>query len=472
MILALAGLISLTKLWTQMGQTGCSWYVNHPRRRTFANACCKGNLFDQHIDTTSTSSGSNTTYSPSCLSQLNHNFSPISSALADTFYFDPSASNNDPSSDNWRLPAMPNPLDNCDWPYSQQLPTNNLYGFNRGAPSRSQSISTDQSVCLYEAADTAYEKWESSPNRHQLGASDQVSYTSIPDELNQMDAAILVNSVASSAIPPHARSYPPHSTKRTRRQSLHNDSYDSTSLSPVVEATLLPSPVSNDDRRLVAPKSAMARKRHPFKRSPIRIKIPHSAIEKRYRSNLNTKMIELQQCVPALRVKINNEDDSGSPDPSTGSPKQDRKLPKGLILENAADYIRTLEARTSELDTHVELLERRLVVLQRIALEKLKGADLGLMAADRRNRESPGTSKSSANPKALPSAKTRASKSLKAISRQREFDAGSNGSLSKVEKEHSGNDVIENVSPPQKCRRMSRNTIVQVNLVQLKTSLV
>ena len=124
-------------------------------------------------------------------------------------------------------------------------------------------------------------------------------------------------------------------------------------------------------------------------------------------------MIELQQCVPALRVKINNQDESGSPDPSTGSPKQDGKLPKGFILENAADYIRTLEARTSELDTHVELLERKLAVLQRIALEKMKEADLGLMAADRRNRESPGTSKSSANPKALPSAKAGANESPK-----------------------------------------------------------
>jgi hypothetical protein len=371
-------------------------------------------------------------------------------------------SNDDPSSDNWHLPAMSNPLDNCDWPYSQQPPTNNLYGFNHGAPYRSQSISADQSVCLYEAADTAYKKWESSPNRRQLDASDQVSSASILDELNQMDAAILINSVASSAIPPDARSYPPHSTKRTRRQSLHNDSYDSTSLSLVMEATLLPSPVSNDDRCLVAPKSTMAKKRPPFKRSPIRVKIPHSAIERRYRSNLNTKMIELQQCVPALRVKISNEDESGSPDPSMGSPKQDRKLPKGFILENATDYIRTLEARTSELDTHVELLERRLAVLQRIALGKLKGADLGLTAADRRNRESPGTSKSSASPKALPSAKARASKSLKAISRQREFDAGSNGSLRKVEEEHSGNDIIENFSPPhKKRRRMSRNTIVR-----------
>jgi hypothetical protein len=359
-----------------------------PGRRTFANARCKGNLFD-------------------------HILSPISSALADTFYFDPSVSNNDPSSDNWRLPAMSNPLDHCDWPYSQQPPTNNLYGFNRSAPSRSQSISTDQSIWLYEAADTAYTKWESSPNRHQLDASDQVPYASILDELIQMDAAICINSVASAAIPPNARSYRPHSAKRTRRQSLHNDSYDSTSLSIVMEATLLPSPVSNDDRRLVAPKSTMAKKRPPFKRAPIRTKLPHSTIEKRYRSNLNTKMIELQQCVPALRVKINNEDESGSPDPSTGSPEQDRKLPKGFILENAADYIRTLEARTSGLDTHVELLERKLAVLQRIALGKLKGANSGLTAADRRNRESPGTSKSSANPNALPSAKARASESLK-----------------------------------------------------------
>ena len=298
---------------------------------------------------------------------------------------------------------MSNPPDNCDWPYSQQPPSNNLYGLNRSAPSRSQSISTDQSVSLYEAADTAH-KWESSPNQHQLNASDQVSHPSILDEPNQMDAAILVDSVASSAIPPDTPSYPSHSTKRTRRQSLHNDVYDSTSLSPVMEAILPPSPVSNNDRRLVAPKPVIAKKGPPFKKSLTSVKISHSAVEKRYRSNLNTKMIGLQQCVPVLRMTIDNEDESGSLDPSTGSPKQDRKLLKGFILESAADYIRTLEARASQLDTHVEILERRLAVLQKIALGKMKGADLGLMAIDKRNRESPGASKSSANPKALPSA--------------------------------------------------------------------
>jgi hypothetical protein len=398
-----------------MGQKGCGWCVKSPWRRTFANACCKGNLIDQHTETTSTFSGSNTTYSPSSLSQLDHNLSPTSSALADTFHCDPSVSNNDPSSDNWHLPAMSNPLDNCDWPYSQQPPTNNLYDLNRGAPSRSQSISTDQSVCLYGAANTAYKKLESSPNQRQLNASDQVSYPSILDEPNQMDAAILVDGVASSAIPPEKRSYPSHSTKRTRRQSLHNDFYDSASLSPVMEAIFLPSPVSDNDRRLVAPKPVMAKKRPPFKKSLIRAKILHSAVEKRYRSNLNTKMIGLQQCIPVLRMKIGNEDESGTPDPSTGSPKQDRKLLKGFILESAIDYIRTLEARASQLDTHVGILERRLAVLQKIALGKMKGADLGLTAVDRRNKESLGASKSSANPKALPLATARASKSLKPV---------------------------------------------------------
>jgi hypothetical protein len=298
---------------------------------------------------------------------------------------------------------MSNPPNSCDWSHSQQPPTNNLYGLNRDAPSQSQSISTDQSVSLYETADTAYKKWESNPNQHQLDASDQASYSLILDEPNQMDAAILVNSVASSAIPPDTRSYPSRSTKRMRRQSLHNDSYDSTDLSPVIEAIHLPSPVSSNDRPLVALKSVMAKERPSFKKSLIRVKIPHSAVEKRYRSNLNTKMIGLQQCVPVLRMTIENEDKSGRLDPGTGSPKRDRKLLKGFILESAADYIRTLEARASQRDTHVEVLERRLAVLQRIALGKMKGADLGLMAVDRRNRERPGASKSSANPRALPS---------------------------------------------------------------------
>jgi hypothetical protein len=357
---------------------------------------------------------------------------------------------------------MSSAADNRNWSYAQQSPSSNLYGFNHGATTRDQSFSTDHALSPNESADAAYKNWQSSPHRHVLDAGDEASYASILEELNQMDASMLVDSVVSSTNPPDIHSYPPHSTKRTRPQSLGSDSYTSTTLSPVIEATLLPSPVSNDDTSLIAPKSTTVKKTPPIKKSSIRAKIPHSAVEKRYRSNLNSKMIELQQCVPALHVKTNIEDECGSPDATMGSPKQDGKLPKGLILESAADYIRTLEARTSELDTHVELLERRLAVLQRIALEKSRGADSGLMTADRKDKKSPESRKSPSISNAIASATGRASKSPTAISRQATVDADSKRPLTKVEKEQPGDSEMGSISPPTKRRRVSRNKIVKV----------
>jgi hypothetical protein len=230
----------------------------------------------------------------------------------------------------------------------------------------------------------------------------------------------------------------------------------------VIEATLLPPPVSNDDRSPIAPKSAIVKKALLFKKSSIRVKIPHSAVEKKYRSNLNSKMVELQQCVPALHVKTNIEDESRSLDSTTSSPKRDGKLPKCLILNSAADYIRTLEARTSELDTHVELLERRLVVLQRIALEKTRGADSGFITADRKDKKSPEARKSSSISIAEASATGRARKSPNAISRQTILDVDSKRSLSKAEKEQLGELETASIFPPAKRRRAGRNKAVNL----------
>jgi hypothetical protein len=388
----------------------------------------------------------------------------MTGSSANNSYFDPNVSPTKyPSTTTWDQSALYSVADNRDRSYSQQLPTNSLYGVNHGATSRGQSLSADHAFSLDERADAAYKNWQpSSPHRHVLDAGDQASYAPILEELNQMDASILVDSVVSSANSPDVHTYPPHSTKRTRPQSLRSDSYTSTSLRPVTETTLLLSPVSNDDRSPIAPKSAIAKKELPFKKSSFRAKIPHSAVEKKYRSNLNSKMIELQQCVPALHVKTNVEDESRSLDSTTGSPKRDGKLPKGLILNSAANYIRTLEARTSELDTHVELLERRLVVLQRIALEKMGGADSGFIIADRKDKKSPEARKSSLISIAEASATGRARKSPNVISRQTILDADSKRPPSKVEKEQLGEFETASIFPPAKRRRVSRNKAVKL----------
>lgn len=98
-----------------------------------------------------------------------------------------------------------------------------------------------------------------------------------------------------------------------------------------------------------------------------KVKSSHNLIEKKYRSNINTKIIELRNCVPSLRILISKShhhhtsavpsqkdeifDDDYEGDGFTDDEskldglKPARKLNKATILSKAAEYIRHLEAR-------------------------------------------------------------------------------------------------------------------------------
>lgn len=106
----------------------------------------------------------------------------------------------------------------------------------------------------------------------------------------------------------------------------------------------------------------------PLTRTISQTRIPHSAVEKKYRSNLNTKLLELRQCLPALKAKPDVKEEYGTSRSIKGRHSKDIKLQKGLILTTAADYIRTLEARNLELEARNERLELRLEAFQGIAL--------------------------------------------------------------------------------------------------------
>ena len=351
---------------------------------------------------------------------------------------------------------------NFDWSYSQSPAIRPYYNQGQVAPFRARTLSIDHTINPDESADDAYKSWQSSPHRYELDPGDQACYASILEELSQMDSSMLVDRVAPFANPQEAQLCTLRTTKRTRPQPVGRDSYTSPSLSPLKEETLLPSPISNDGSGLVAPKTALAKKRPAIKKSPSRAKIPHSAVEKRYRSNLDSKMFGLQQCVPALHVKTDMEDESVSPDATLESAKQDTKMPKGVILEGAADYIRTLEARTAKLDKHVELLERRLTVLQRIALEKTRGGETGVETAKPKDRKTPTAKSSPALSTTLASATDRASKSPIAHTIRGTSAADWKYAVGKVEREPSGNLHVDNISPPAKRRRVNRNKLVKV----------
>lgn len=104
-----------------------------------------------------------------------------------------------------------------------------------------------------------------------------------------------------------------------------------------------------------ASKTPILGKKTPLTRTTNHRNIPHSAVEKKYRYNLNAKLVDLQQCIPALSAKP--KDDCARR--CSGLGEKDIRLEKGLILSSAAHYIRMLQARTSDLEVQNKFLRHK-----------------------------------------------------------------------------------------------------------------
>ena len=137
--------------------------------------------------------------------------------------------------------------------------------------------------------------------------------------------------------------------------------------------------------KTIAPKSSAAAKRPCPARAGSSGKVPHSAVEKKYRSNLNSKLIELQQCVPSLKAETEIKQEFGNLDTTRRRNKRDVKLQKGLILSSAAEYIRELQGRNFDLERDNKLLKGKLAVLQKIAPEKERAVKPDALLAERQH---------------------------------------------------------------------------------------
>jgi Helix-loop-helix DNA-binding domain len=102
-------------------------------------------------------------------------------------------------------------------------------------------------------------------------------------------------------------------------------------------------------------------------RSGKRWKAAHRAVERRYRSNLNLKIIKLGQCLPTLRDQAVALEDLENGEDCRPAPKA--KLQKGHVLSKAVDYIQSLQQHVSELEAENRQLEGRVQALHMLVEE-------------------------------------------------------------------------------------------------------
>lgn len=104
-------------------------------------------------------------------------------------------------------------------------------------------------------------------------------------------------------------------------------------------------------------------------------KTSHNVIEKRYRNNLNDKILELRDSVPSLRAmsRPNGEDD-GSEDLEGLTPAH--KLNKSTIMAKATEYIKHLEKRNKTMSDDMDSLKKRLRALEQAYARSSSVSDL------------------------------------------------------------------------------------------------
>ncbi|KAK1460807.1 helix-loop-helix DNA-binding domain-containing protein [Colletotrichum melonis] len=139
------------------------------------------------------------------------------------------------------------------------------------------------------------------------------------------------------------------------------------------------SPRTNDLKRKSSASSASSRSASPepparrTKHSGEPSKNPHNMIEKRYRVNINEKIIALRDAVPSLRCVVQHTENPHAAAESDeaidvveelGGLMPARKLNKATILSKATEYIAHLEKKNSQLWKENEALEKRLAEAQ------------------------------------------------------------------------------------------------------------
>jgi len=260
---------------------------------------------------------------------------------------------------------------------SELLPSDtvpNLYG---GGFWRVWNLYTDHKFNSYPygSGEPVRGNWQPDVSRYNLAVSDPTSRASILEDVHQANGPKPIDGNRSAGNAADNHTELPQPAKDTQAEVLHIESCATASSQPLEDGSAPTLPISDVTTLPKAHKATKAKRVPGLNKSTGRAKCDHSHVEKRYRFNLNSALVRLQQCVPALNAETIVKKEPESPDTIGCDSKQDSKLQKGIILSGATDYIQTLKASSVKLESHIELLQKRVVVLQEIALGNPKGAE-------------------------------------------------------------------------------------------------
>lgn len=94
----------------------------------------------------------------------------------------------------------------------------------------------------------------------------------------------------------------------------------------------------------------------------------HNAIEKRYRTNLNGKIMALRQSIPSLKVLPDGEQLDTNVEEDEDNPDAAHKCGKAAILTGAVDYISYLEENIERLGSEANIRNARVRAFERLAM--------------------------------------------------------------------------------------------------------
>ena len=83
----------------------------------------------------------------------------------------------------------------------------------------------------------------------------------------------------------------------------------------------------------------------------------HNLVEKRYRANLNQKIVDLQAVVPSL---YSSGSSSGEKPRKSEGTQDPQKIPKATVLNRAIEYIHELETRNRLLEKNMLVMEHHI----------------------------------------------------------------------------------------------------------------